>query len=70
MLLIPSDVKTPQLAMGADTPRPIKLKKASVKIASGTDNVKAATIGPAALGNKCRRNKSKEPALQERAAVM
>ena len=50
ILLIPSEARTPQLAMGADTPRPMKLRKASVKIASGMDKVRVTIIGPTQLG--------------------
>ena len=37
MEFTPSEARTPQLAIGADTPMPMKLRKASVKIASGID---------------------------------
>ena len=50
MLLIPSEANTPQLAIGAFTPKPIKLRNASVKIASGMANVKVMMIGPTQFG--------------------
>ena len=51
-----SDANIPQLAAGADTPKPIKLKKASVNIAWGIHIVMVTIMGPMALGIKCLSN--------------
>ena len=59
---MPSEHSTPQLAIGADTPRPIKLKKASVKIASGIDILSETIITPIAFGIRCLNNILPEPA--------
>ncbi len=47
---MPSDARTPQLAIGAETPRPIKLRKDSKKIAFGIRRVAVTIIGPIAFG--------------------
>src|SRR5699024_7009960 len=43
---------TPQLALGAWTPSPMKLKNASAKMADGTVNVIWTIIGPIVFGSK------------------
>src|SRR5699024_8765882 len=48
-----SEVIVPQLACGCGTPRPKKLRKASVKMAVGTVNVNVTIIGPNIFGIKC-----------------
>jgi hypothetical protein len=48
-----SDASTPQLAMGAFTPSPMKLRKASVNMAAGMFSVAVTMIGPMAFGIKC-----------------
>src|SRR5699024_11644633 len=48
-----SELIVPQLACGAGTPKPKKLRKASVKIAFGIVNVSVTRIAPIALGTKC-----------------
>jgi peroxiredoxin len=50
----PSFAMVPQLATGACTPRPKKLKNASEKIAAGTVKVIVVMMGPMALGRRCR----------------
>ena len=44
----------PQLAIGAEMPIPMKLKKASVKMAFGTRKVICTMIGPMALISRWR----------------
>ena len=56
MALSPSLSMTPQLADGAWTPSPKKLKKASVKMAVGMVRVMAASMGPIAFGRMCLNN--------------
>src|SRR6056297_97189 len=51
--LTASFAKVPQDAIGAGTPKPIKLKNASVKIALGIVIAKDTIIGPKAFGTKC-----------------
>ncbi len=48
-----SEASIPQLAIGAETPKPMKLRKDSVKIASGIEMVAVTIIGPMALGSRC-----------------
>lgn len=67
--MIPSEARTPQLAIGADTPRPMKLRKASVKIASGMDKVRVTIIGPTQLGIIWRQRICHVDVPQERAAM-
>ena len=48
-----SFANTPHEAVGADTPKPKKLKNASLKIALGTANVRFTMITPKLFGIKC-----------------
>ena len=53
MALLPSDAIVPQEAIGCGTPKPKKLKNASVKIALGIVNVIVTKMAPNAFGIKC-----------------
>ena len=59
---------TPQLAIGALTPRPTKLRNASVKIACGMEKVSVTRMGPIALGMRCRSSIRAPEAPRTRAA--
>ena len=43
----------PKLAIGGAIPKPIKLIKASIKIAEGINIVAVTRMGPMALGKRC-----------------
>ena len=52
-MALPSFTKEPNDVLGAGTPIPMKLKKASKNIALGTVNIDVTTITPNVLGKIC-----------------
>ena len=55
MSILASWASVPRLAIGAEMPMPMKLRKASLKIAWGIISVTVTITGPRQLSSRCRK---------------
>src|SRR5262249_19943330 len=51
----PSRIIFPQVGVGGETPRPIKLRLASMRMADAVNTLASTTVSPSKLGKMCRK---------------